>query len=78
PAKRTRRPPAPATSDQLDPTPANDEGTSTHTVVRSALTGVVFQDRERSGTDGGTPQAGAPTISGVDVRRTGTDAYGNA
>ncbi|WP_145478595.1 SdrD B-like domain-containing protein [Stenotrophomonas rhizophila] len=67
-----------ATSDQLDPTPGNDEGTSTHTVVRSSLAGVVFQDRERSGTDGGTPQAGEPTISGIEVRLAGTDAYGNA
>ena len=67
-----------ATSDQLDPTPGNDEGTSTHTVVQSSLAGVVFQDRERSGTDGGTPQAGEPTISGIEVRLAGTDAYGNA
>jgi len=78
PANGTGLNTARATSDQLDPTPGNDEGTSTHTVVRSSLAGVVFQDRERGGTDGGTPQAGEPTISGVEVRLTGTDAYGNA
>jgi hypothetical protein len=47
-------------------------------VVRSSLAGVVFQDRERSGANGGTPQAGEPTISGVEVRLAGQDAYGNA
>lgn len=67
-----------ATSDQLDPTPGNDEGTSTHTVVRSSLAGVVFQDRDRTGADGGTPQPGEPAISGIEIRLTGTDAYGNA
>ncbi|MGH8036289.1 MAG: SdrD B-like domain-containing protein [Stenotrophomonas sp.] len=67
-----------ATSDQVDPTPGNDEGTSTHTVVRSSLAGVVFQDRDRGGANGGTPQAGEPLISGVEVRLAGQDAYGNA
>ncbi|WP_313347698.1 SdrD B-like domain-containing protein [Stenotrophomonas sp.] len=67
-----------ATSDQLDPTPGNDEGTSTHTVVRSSLAGVVFQDRDRSAGNGGTVQTAEPTISGVEVRLDGQDAYGNA
>ncbi len=67
-----------AASDQLDPNGGNDESTSTHTVVRSSLTGVVFQDRDRAGANGGTPQAGEPFISGVEVRLAGTDAYGNA
>ena len=67
-----------AASDQVDPTPGNDESTSTHTVVRSSLSGVVFQDRDRSGANGGTQQAGEQAISGVEVRLSGQDAYGNA
>jgi large repetitive protein len=67
-----------AVSDQFDPNPGNDESTTTHTVVRSSLAGVVFQDRDRSGANGGTRQAGEPAISGVEVRLTGTDAYGTA
>ncbi|MBX4378847.1 DUF11 domain-containing protein, partial [Mycobacterium tuberculosis] len=33
-----------ATSDQVDPNPGNNDSTSNHTVVRSSLAGVVFQD----------------------------------
>ena len=83
PARWTTRPTngngsntARATSDQFDPTPGNDESTTTHTVVRSSLAGVVFQDRDRSGANGGIRQAGEPAIPGVEVRLTGTDAYG--
>ncbi|WP_353085021.1 SdrD B-like domain-containing protein [Stenotrophomonas sp.] len=67
---------AKATSDQLDPEPGNDDDTTTHTVVRSSLTGVVFQDRDRSGANGGTLQSGEPVISGVTVYLSGEDAYG--
>lgn len=85
PARWTSLPPsgagsntARATSDQVDPNPGNDESTSTHTVVRSSLAGVVFQDRDRSGANGGTQQAGEQAIPGVEVRLSGQDAYGNA
>ena len=40
--------------------------------------GVVFEDRDRTAANGGTPQAGEPGINGVALRLTGTDAYGNA
>lgn len=65
-------------SDQVDPVPTNDEGTTTHTVVRSSLAGVVFQDSNRSGSNGGIRQAGEAAISGVQITLSGEDAYGNA
>lgn len=77
PANATGTNTARATSDQVDPVSGNDEGTTTHTVVRSSLAGVVFQDRDRAGANGGTVQAGEPLISGVEVHLTGEDAYGN-
>lgn len=64
-------------SDQVDPVPDNNEGTTTHTVVRSSLAGVVFQDSDRSGSNGGIRQAGEAAIAGVQIRLTGEDAYGN-
>jgi uncharacterized repeat protein (TIGR01451 family) len=69
---------AKATSDQLDPDPGNNDDTTTHTVLRSSLAGVVFQDRDRAGVNGGTLQSGEPLISGVRVHLSGEDAYGNA
>ena len=47
---------------------------------RSSIAGTVFQDRDRSGANAGTPQAAAtePRIAGVAVQLAGTDAYGNA
>lgn len=68
---------ASAKSDQLDPDPSNDEDTVTTAVQRSSLTGVVFQDRDRGGANGGTQQAGEQGISGVEVVLSGVDAYGN-
>ncbi|MBL8327816.1 MAG: DUF11 domain-containing protein, partial [Rubrivivax sp.] len=58
----------------------NNTGTSTVTVTRSSLSGTVFEDRNRSGANGGTPQAaaGEPRIAGVSLRLTGTDNLGNA
>lgn len=64
-------------SDQVDPVPDNNEGTTTHTVLRSSLAGVVFQDSDRSGSNGGIRQAGEAAIAGVQIRLTGEDAYGN-
>jgi uncharacterized repeat protein (TIGR01451 family) len=67
-------------TEQVDPNPGNNNATAVLAVTRSSLTGIVFQDRDRAGANGGTPQAAAtePRINGVTVRITGTDRYGNA
>ena len=64
----------------IDTPGGNNTGTSTVTVQRSSLAGTVFEDRVRSGANGGTPQAAAqePRVANVTVTLTGTDAYGNA
>ncbi|MFN9805568.1 MAG: SdrD B-like domain-containing protein, partial [Betaproteobacteria bacterium] len=64
----------------LDIDTSDNTSTSTVTVVRSSLAGMVFQDRDRSGSNGGVPQAAAaePRIAGVSIALTGTDAFGNA
>ena len=64
----------------LDLDSSDDTSTNTVTVVRSSLAGLVFQDRDRSGSNGGVPQAAAvePRIAGVQIALTGTDAFGNA
>ncbi|MFO1219313.1 MAG: SdrD B-like domain-containing protein [Burkholderiaceae bacterium] len=70
----------PAKIGGLDSIPGNNSGSATLSVTRSSITGTVFQDRDRAGANGGVPQAAGtePRISGVSVRLTGTDAYGNA
>jgi large repetitive protein len=57
----------------------NNTGTGSVTVQRSSLAGTVFEDRDRSGANAGTPQASGvePRIAGVTLTLTGTDAYGN-
>ena len=57
----------------------NNIATSQVAVTRASLSGTVFQDRDRSGANGGTPQSAAlePRIRDVAVRLTGTDAFGN-
>jgi len=50
---------------QVDPIPGNNTVTIPLTVTRSSLAGVVFEDRNRTGANGGT------------ITLTGTDAYGN-
>lgn len=67
-------------TEQVDPIPGNNNASAVLAVTRSSLTGIVFQDRDRAGANGGTPQlAGTdPRINGVTVRITGTDLYGNA
>ena len=63
----------------IDTPGGNNTGTSPVTVTRASLSGTVFQDRDRAGANGGTPQPAAaePRIAGVAVRLTGTDAFGN-
>ena len=70
----------PAKIGGIDPVPGNDSDTSTVTVTRASLAGTVFQDRDRVGANGGTPQAPPlePRIPGVSLTLAGTDAYGNA
>ena len=64
----------------IDSPGGNNTGTSTVTVQRSSLSGTVYEDRERSGANAGTPQAASvePRIAGAVLALTGTDAYGNA
>ena len=71
---------APAVIGAVDIPGNNNTDTHTVTVTPASLAGVVFQDRDRAGANAGTPQAAGtePRVSGVVVRLTGTDAYGNA
>lgn len=64
----------------IDTPGGNNTGSSTITVLRSSISGTVFQDRDRAGANGGVPQApgSEPRIAGVTVTLSGTDAYGNA
>nr|WP_272494159.1 SdrD B-like domain-containing protein [Stenotrophomonas mori] len=64
-------------SDQHDPNPGNNDDPYDIKVKKSSLAGVVFEDRDRAGTHGGIQQAGEPGISGIKLRLSGTDAYGN-
>ncbi|MBL0088705.1 MAG: DUF11 domain-containing protein [Ideonella sp.] len=70
----------PAKIGGIDPVPGNNSASVPIAVTKSSLAGTVFEDRDRSGANGGTPQAAAsePRIAGVTVTLTGTDAYGNA
>ena len=63
----------------VDTPGGNNTAASPVTVTRASLSGTVFQDRDRSGANGGTPQSAAlePRIAGVLVRLTGTDLFGN-
>ena len=62
----------------IDTPGGNNTATSPVAVTRASLSGTVFQDRERSGANGGTPQSAAlePRIAGVLVTLTGTDLFG--
>ncbi len=70
----------PAKTGGIDTPGGNNTGGSQVAVSRSSIAGTVFEDRDRTGPNGGTPQLAAiePRIAGVAVRLTGTDAYGNA
>ena len=70
----------PAKTGGIDTPGGNNTGSHTVTVTPASLAGTVFQDRDRAGTNAGTPQAAGvePRIAGVVLRLTGTDAFGNA
>jgi large repetitive protein len=70
----------PAKTGGIDTPGGNNTGTSTVNVTRSSLAGTVFEDRDRSGANGGVPQGASaePRLAGVTITLTGTDAYGNA
>lgn len=80
PAGNTSNNRASVDSEQVDPDPSNDSVTVRLDITSSSLAGTVFEDRQRDGTNGGTPQAatGEPRVANVTIRLTGTDAYGNA
>ncbi len=65
-------------TEQIDRNSANNTATVPILVTRSSLTGLVFEDRDRSGSNGGVRQTAEPGIANVTVALTGTDAYGNA
>ncbi|WP_161809060.1 SdrD B-like domain-containing protein [Stenotrophomonas humi] len=70
---------AEVSTQQVDSNSGNNEATAPINVVASSLAGTVFQDRDRSGANGGVPQAASvePRIANVALRLTGTDEYGN-
>ena len=70
----------PAKTGGLDTPGGNNSASSTVAVSQAALSGTVFEDRDRAGANAGTPQAAAvePRLAGVLIRLTGTDAFGNA
>ena len=63
----------------IDTPGGNNTGSSQVSVTKSSIAGTVFEDRDRAGANGGTPQAAGtePRIAGVTLTLTGTDAYGN-
>ncbi|MGC4027614.1 MAG: SdrD B-like domain-containing protein [Steroidobacteraceae bacterium] len=79
PAGGTSNNTAAVTTEQFDSVPGNNSTTVPLAVTRSSLSGVVFEDRNRAGANGGTRQTAAeePGIGGVTIRLTGVDAYGN-
>ncbi len=64
----------------IDVNPANDSAPAVTQVQAASISGTVFEDRDRSGSNGGVPQAAGsePRIPGVIITLTGTDLYGNA
>ena len=57
----------------------NHSASSSVNVTAASLSGTVFQDRNRSAANAGTPQLAAeePRIAGISVQLIGTDLYGN-
>ena len=79
PAGGTSNNSASVQSQQVDPVTGNNNVTVPLGVTSSSLAGTVFEDRDRTGANGGTPQAAAaePRVANVTITLTGTDAYGN-
>lgn len=58
----------------IDTNPANNSGPAVTQVQAASISGTVFEDRDRSGSNGGVPQAAAePRIAGVSITLTGSD-----
>lgn len=79
PAGGTANNTATVTTEQVEEDPTNNTTTVPLAVTGSSLAGTVFNDRDRAGANGGTPQAaaGEPRLAGVGIALTGVDAYGN-
>ena len=62
----------PAKTGGIDTPGGNNTGTSAVTVTRSSIAGTVFEDRDRSGANGGVPQAAGtePRVAGVTIMLT--------
>lgn len=65
-------------TEQIDRNSTNNSSTVPILVTRSSLTGRVFEDRDRSGSNGGVRQENEPGIAGYVISLSGTDAFGNA
>ncbi len=65
-------------TEQVDENPGNNDVDVPLDVVSISLSGAVFIDSDRSPGNGGIRQAGETGIGSVEIRLTGTDAYGNA
>ncbi|MEN5208808.1 SdrD B-like domain-containing protein [Stenotrophomonas terrae] len=66
-------------TEQVDTNAGNNTATAPINVTASTLAGTVFQDRDRTGSNGGVPQAAGvePRIAAVTLTLSGTDEYGN-
>ena len=79
PAGGTASNSATVSTEQVDLDPSNNTSIVIVNLTRSSLEGVVFEDRDRAGANGGVPQAAAlePRLAGVSIVLSGTDAFGN-
>ncbi|MFC3814382.1 SdrD B-like domain-containing protein [Lysobacter sp. GCM10012299] len=80
PAGGTSSNTATVSTQQVDNTTGNDTVTVPLGVIASTISGTVFEDRDRTGANGGVPQdaSAEPRIPGVALALAGTDVYGNA
>ena len=69
----------PSKTGGIDTLGNNSSASSTVNVTAASLSGTVFQDRNRSAANAGTPQLAVdePRIAGVSLQLIGTDLYGN-
>lgn len=59
---------------EVDPVAGNNTNSGTVNMVKSSIAGVVYRDQNDDGAQSGATETG---IAGVQMRLTGTDAYGN-